>query len=140
MREMSTRKPSGGEHPTGESQNPLFQLSFNRFLRVDFQGSWVTSDGVLLHMSEALGELHITVVKLNAIFNTRLRREAWKHRLILGVLEDRGLAPKRKKAKSARQRAGRMPAVRNAKAKAKATGDPSHIREPRGWIRDDSVG
>ena len=28
----------------GESQNQPFQLSFNRFLRVDLQGSRVTSD------------------------------------------------------------------------------------------------
>jgi hypothetical protein len=33
----------------GENQNQPFQLSFNRFLRVDFQGSRVTSgDGLLL--------------------------------------------------------------------------------------------
>ncbi len=29
----------------GESHNQPFQLSFNRFLRVDFQGSRVSSDG-----------------------------------------------------------------------------------------------
>ena len=32
----------------GENQNQPFQLSFNRFLRVDFQGARVTSDGGLL--------------------------------------------------------------------------------------------
>src|SRR5712692_5525696 len=52
MREPSTGKPSGGEHPVGESQNQPFQLSFNRFLRVDFQGSRVTSDGGLLLVRE----------------------------------------------------------------------------------------
>jgi len=36
----------------GESQNRPFQLSFNRFLRVDFQGSRVTSDGGLLFVRE----------------------------------------------------------------------------------------
>jgi Transposase DDE domain group 1 len=36
----------------GESQNQSFQLSFNRFLRVDFQGSRVTSDGGLLLVRE----------------------------------------------------------------------------------------
>ena len=39
----------------GESQNQPFQLSFNRFLRVDFQGSRVTSDsGLLLVRSRAI--------------------------------------------------------------------------------------
>ncbi len=32
----------------GESQNQPFQLSFNRFLRVAFQGSRATSDGGLI--------------------------------------------------------------------------------------------
>ena len=36
----------------GESQNQPFQFSFNRFLRVDFQGSRVTSDGGLLLVRE----------------------------------------------------------------------------------------
>src|SRR5450631_4545811 len=52
MRKPSTRKPSGGGHPVGENQNQPFQLSFNRFLRVDFQGSRVTSDGGLLLVRE----------------------------------------------------------------------------------------
>jgi hypothetical protein len=36
----------------GESQNQPFQLSFNKFLRVDFQGSRVTSDGGLILVRE----------------------------------------------------------------------------------------
>jgi hypothetical protein len=36
----------------GESQNQPFQLSFIRSLRVDFQGSRVTSDGGLLLVRE----------------------------------------------------------------------------------------
>ncbi len=32
----------------GETQNRRFQLSFNSSLRVDFQGSRMTSDGVVL--------------------------------------------------------------------------------------------
>ena len=36
----------------GESQNQLFQLSFNKLLRVDFQGSRVTSDGGLILLLE----------------------------------------------------------------------------------------
>jgi hypothetical protein len=46
----------------GKSQNQPFQLSFNRHLRVDFQGSRVTSDGGLILLRElderfGLGEL-----------------------------------------------------------------------------------
>jgi len=36
----------------GESQKQGFQLSFNRFLRVAFQGSSVTSDGGLILVRE----------------------------------------------------------------------------------------
>jgi hypothetical protein len=36
----------------GENQNQPFQLSFNRFLRVAFQGSRVTSDGGLILVRE----------------------------------------------------------------------------------------
>src|SRR3990172_3963249 len=52
MREASTGEPSGGGHPVGESQNQPFQLSFNRFLRVVFEGSRVTSDGGLILIRE----------------------------------------------------------------------------------------
>src|SRR5208337_3641005 len=38
----------GGRYPVGEKQNGPFQLSFNPSLRVDFQGSRVTSDGGLI--------------------------------------------------------------------------------------------
>jgi hypothetical protein len=52
----------------GESQNQPFQLSFNSSLRVDFQGSRVTSDGGLIlvrELDERLGlseliEQHLT--------------------------------------------------------------------------------
>jgi hypothetical protein len=52
----------------GEKQNQPFQLSFNSSLKVDFQGSRVTSDGVLILVRElderlGLGELierHLT--------------------------------------------------------------------------------
>ncbi len=43
-----------------ESQNQPFQLSFNRFLRVDFQGSRVTSDGGLLVVRELDERLDLT--------------------------------------------------------------------------------
>src|SRR5450756_97818 len=44
--------PSGGVNRMGESEKPPFQLSFNRFLRVAFQGSRVTSDGGLILVRE----------------------------------------------------------------------------------------
>ena len=61
----------------GESQNQPFQLSFNGFLRVAFQGSRVTSDGGLILVRElderlGLGELveqHLTDSRSN---NARL--------------------------------------------------------------------
>src|SRR5271170_725767 len=39
-------------HPVGEKQKRSFQLCFNGFLRVDFQGSRVTSDGGLILVRE----------------------------------------------------------------------------------------
>src|ERR1035437_642310 len=42
----------GGAHPVGEKQNQPFQLSFNSSLKVDFQGSRVTSDGGLILVRE----------------------------------------------------------------------------------------
>src|ERR1700724_4678362 len=42
----------GGPHPMGEKQNQPFQLSFNASLKVDFQGSRVTSDGGLILVRE----------------------------------------------------------------------------------------
>ena len=55
-------------HPVGEKQNRSFQLCFNGFLKVDFQGSRVTSDGGLIlvrELDEHLGmnqliEQHLT--------------------------------------------------------------------------------
>src|SRR5665811_1666896 len=60
--------PSGGVNPMGESQKQGFQLSFNRFLRIGFQGSRVTSNGGLIlvrELDERLGfgeliEQHLT--------------------------------------------------------------------------------
>jgi DDE family transposase len=42
----------GGLDPMGEKQNQPFQLSFNPSLRVDFQGSRLTSDNGLLLVRE----------------------------------------------------------------------------------------
>jgi Transposase DDE domain group 1 len=46
------RRRSGGAHPTGEKQNQPFQFSFNASLKVDFQGSRITSDGGLVLVRE----------------------------------------------------------------------------------------
>src|ERR1039458_6252929 len=59
---------SGGPHPMDEKQNQPFQLSFNTSLKIDFQGSRVTSDGDLILVRElderlGLGDLtaqHLT--------------------------------------------------------------------------------
>ena len=42
----------GGADPVGETQNQPFQLSFNAALRIEFQGSRVTSDGGLILVRE----------------------------------------------------------------------------------------
>src|SRR6266851_2880784 len=42
----------GGGQPVGETQDRPFQLSFNRALRVEFQGARVTSDGGLVLVRE----------------------------------------------------------------------------------------
>jgi hypothetical protein len=77
MREPSTGKPCRGGHPVGESQNQPFQLSFHGSLKVDLQGSRVTSDGGLIlvrELDERLGfigliEQHLTDPRWR---NTRL--------------------------------------------------------------------
>jgi hypothetical protein len=58
----------------GESQNQPFQLSFNRFLRVDFQGSRVTSDGGLLLVRELDERLGLTVLIQNHRVDSRTGR------------------------------------------------------------------
>src|ERR1700680_3232094 len=68
MRVPASIWPLGGINPVGESQNQPFQLSFNAALKVDFQGSRVTSDGGLIlvrELDERLGfseliEQHLT--------------------------------------------------------------------------------
>src|SRR6267378_3040222 len=52
MRVPTCLRRSGGQHPMGEKQNQPFQLSFNASLKVDFQGSRVTSDGGLILVRE----------------------------------------------------------------------------------------
>ena len=58
----------------GESQNQPFQLSFNRFLRVDFQGSRVTSDGGLLVVRELDERLGLTGLIQNHLVDSRTGR------------------------------------------------------------------
>ncbi len=58
----------------GESQNQPFQLSFNRFLRVDFQGPWVTSDGGLLVVRGLDERLGPTALIQNYLVDSRTGR------------------------------------------------------------------
>jgi hypothetical protein len=58
----------------GESQSRPFQLSFNRFLRVDFQGSRVTSDGGLLLVREIDERLGLTGLIQNHRVDSRTGR------------------------------------------------------------------
>jgi len=68
MRVSTTRRRSVGQHPTGEKQNEPFQLSFNASLKVDSQGSRVTSDGGLVlvrELDERLGLGELTAERLS---------------------------------------------------------------------------
>jgi hypothetical protein len=58
----------------GESQNQPFQLSFNRLLRVDFQGSRVTSNGGLLLVRELDERLGLTGLIQNHLVDSRAGR------------------------------------------------------------------
>jgi hypothetical protein len=58
----------------GESQNQPFQLSFNRFLRVAFQGSRVTSNGGLLLVRELDERLGLTGLIQNHLVDSRTGR------------------------------------------------------------------
>jgi hypothetical protein len=58
----------------GESQNQPVQLSFNRFLRADFQGFWVTSDGGLLLVCELDERLGLTGLIQNCLVDSRTGR------------------------------------------------------------------
>ena len=55
----------------GEKQNQSFQLSFNTSLRVDFQGSRVTSDGGLLLVRELDERLGLSALIAENIMDDR---------------------------------------------------------------------
>ncbi len=55
----------------GEKQNQPFQLSFNTSLRVDFQGSRVTSDGGLLLVRELDERLGLSALITENIMDDR---------------------------------------------------------------------
>jgi hypothetical protein len=58
----------------GEKQNQPFQLSFNPSLKVDFQGSRVTSDGGLLLVRELDERLELSALILENIMDGRPER------------------------------------------------------------------
>ncbi len=69
----------------GEKQTKPFQLSFNGLLKVDFQGSHVTSDGGLLlvrELDERLG--------LGKLINEHLSDSRLRVRKLLKKLQYRG--------------------------------------------------
>ena len=55
----------------GEKQNQPFQLSFNTSLRVDFQGSRVTSDSGLLRVRELDERLGLSALITKNIMDDR---------------------------------------------------------------------
>jgi hypothetical protein len=57
--------------PVGEKQNQPFQLSFNPSLKVDFQGSRVTSDGGLLLVRELDERLGLSALIAENILDAR---------------------------------------------------------------------
>lgn len=62
----------------GEKQNEPFQLGFNRFLKVDLQGSRVTSDGGLILVRELDGK--IVVSSAGEAYDVRARGPIRKFR------------------------------------------------------------
>jgi hypothetical protein len=89
MRVWARSQCLGGSHP-GEEQNRPFQLSFNASLRVDFQGSRITSDGGLILIRElderlGFGELIEQYLTDSRAGNARLPfADLLRHRSIVG--------------------------------------------------------
>jgi len=93
----------------GESQNQPFQLSFNRFLRVDFQGSRVTSDGGLILVRELDERLGLSELIGHHLVDSRLLAAAGRRASHAGVFwqqasKDRGAAAAGQVANQERQR------------------------------------
>jgi len=70
----------------GEKQDQPFQLSFNPSLRVDFQGSRVTSDGGLLLVRELDERLGLSALITENIMDDRRGKNTEDLRL-LGALQ-----------------------------------------------------
>src|ERR1022692_962652 len=71
MRFSGQNELCGGLDPMGEKQNQSFQLSFNTSLRVDFQGSRVTSNGGLLLVRELDERLGLSALIAENIMDDR---------------------------------------------------------------------
>lgn len=69
---MRSRRTGGGA-AVGERQEEAFQLSFNGWLRVNFQGARVTSDGGLLLVREL--DERLVLGKLNQYRLKPLQRD-----------------------------------------------------------------
>ena len=66
----------------GESQNQPLQLSFNRFLRIDFEGSRVTADAGLLLVRELDERLGLAGFIQNHLVDSR----TWRNTVSLADL------------------------------------------------------
>src|SRR6266566_5552077 len=71
---VNRTRNSSRSGPQCESQNQFFQLSSNRFLRVDLQGSRVTSDGGLLVVREVDERVGLTRLIQNHLVDSRTER------------------------------------------------------------------
>ncbi len=101
--------------PRRESPNQPIQLPFNRFLRVDFQGSRVTSDGGLLVVrepDERLDQDRRTAGETCALLTAAAGRRAshagafWQH-----AAKDRGAAAAERVANQEKQRIERSEVI-----------------------------
>src|ERR1017187_3602338 len=73
MRVQARSRRPGDQDPMGEIQKRPFQLSFNASLRVDFQGSRVTSDGGLILVRELDERLGFGGLAAECLTDTRAK-------------------------------------------------------------------
>jgi hypothetical protein len=73
MRVQAQSRRPGDQDPMGEIQRGSFQLSFNASLRVDFQGSRVTSDGGLILVRELDERLGFGELAAECLTDTRAK-------------------------------------------------------------------